>query len=355
MEDQAYLAAFRTMDGLGAVRLRRLREHFGSLAQAWRASSAELGAVAGIGPELAQAIAAQRPERDPERELARLTTAGLQLIAWWDPAYPRLLGEINDAPAALYVRGQLARVERAVAVVGTRRCSPYGARLARELSRDLAAAGVWVISGLAVGIDTAAHQGALEAGRTAAVLGSGLDRIYPAANRELAARIALQGAVLSEYPLGTEPAPGQFPARNRIVAGLCQAILVVEAGERSGALITSELGLEHNREVMAVPGPADSPRSKGPHRLIQQGARLVLEAADVLDELGWSSPPAPRAALELMPLEAAVFEAIDSEPLLPEGISSRCGLPPATVNSVLLTLELKALIVQLPGRRYVRR
>lgn len=357
MTERAYAVAFLNIEGIGSTRLRRLRERFGSLEAAWHAAPRELSQVQGIGPEIAQAIAAQRPELVPEVELAAVVGAGFDLVCHWEGAYPASLREIHDPPGVLFLQGALPDLSRAVAIVGTRRCTRYGARMAETLARDLAASGVVVVSGLAFGIDAAAHQGALEAGSTLAVLGSALDRVYPAGNRGLAARIAKQGALLSEYPLGTEPAAGQFPARNRIVAGLCQAVVLVEAKERSGALITVEMALDQNREVMAVPGPADSPCSLGPHRLIQQGARLVLSAADVLDELGWRAPRAPARQASVPALahdEARVYEAVETEPTGMERIAAKSGLSPAEVNSVLLILELKSLVRQLPGRLYVR-
>ncbi|MNX46523.1 hypothetical protein D3C86_770630 [compost metagenome] len=357
MSERAYAVAFLNIEGVGSTRLRRMRDRFGSLEAAWHASPRELAQVQGIGPEIAQAIAAQRPELLPEAELAAVSRAGFDLVGYWESAYPAALREIHDPPGVLFVKGDLPDLSRAVAIVGTRRCTRYGARMAEALARDLAASGVVVISGLAFGVDAAAHQGALAAGKTVAVLGSALDRLYPAGHQALAERIAERGALLSEYPLGTEPAAGQFPARNRIVAGLCQAVVLVEAKERSGALITVEMALDQNREVMAVPGPADAPCSLGPHRLIQQGARLVMSASDVLEELGWKAPKppareAPRPALA--DDEALVLAAIEGEPTSLERIAAKSGLPPAQINSVLLVLELKALVQQLPGRLYVR-
>ncbi|HEY9898422.1 MAG TPA: DNA-processing protein DprA [Pantanalinema sp.] len=357
MSERAYAVAFLNVEGVGSTRLRRLRDRFGSLEAAWHASPRELASVQGIGPEIAQAIAAQRPELVPEAELAAVFRAGLEVVCHWESAYPGALREIHDPPGVLFIRGALPDLSRAVAIVGTRRCTRYGARMAETIARELAASGVVVVSGLAFGIDAAAHLGALEAGTTLAVLGSALDRVYPASNRGLASRIAERGALLSEYPLGTEPAAGQFPARNRIVAGLCQAVVLIEAKERSGALITVEMALDQNREVMAVPGPADAPCSLGPHRLIQQGARLVLSASDVLDELGWSTPRAPareKSPPALLGDEARVYEAIEADPTGLERIAAKSGLPPAQINSVLLVLELKALVRQLPGRLYVR-
>ncbi len=356
MNDRSYAAGFLSIEGVGSIRLRRMRERFGSLEAAWRAPSGELSQVHGIGSEIAQAIAAQRPEVDPEHELERLEHAGVGLVCHWEDAYPDHLREIPDAPAVLFVRGRMPSFERAVAIVGTRASTVYGNRMARAIARDLAAAGVVVVSGLARGIDTVAHLGALEAGQTVAVLGSSLDKVYPQQNVELAGRIAERGAVLSEYSLGTEPAPGQFPARNRIVSGLCQAVVVVEAKERSGALITADMALDQNREVMAVPGPADSRHSRGPHRLIQQGAKLIVSAEDILDELGWGRPPAKKeaAAPVLAPDEARVYEAIEAEPTTLERIAFKSGLSPQVINSILLVLELRALVTQLPGRLYVR-
>lgn len=358
MNERSYAAGFLGVEGVGSIRLRRLRERFGTLEEAWQAPAVALSQVHGIGADIAQAIVAQRPEIDPEHELDRLEGAGVAFVCHWEALYPEHLREIADPPAVLFVRGRMPAFERAVAVVGTRASTVYGNRMARAIARDLAEAGVVVVSGLARGIDTIAHQGAMERGRTVAVLGSSLDRVYPTQNARLADQIAEAGAVLSEYPLGTEPAPGQFPARNRIVSGLCQAVIVVEAKERSGALITADMALDQNREVMAVPGPADSAHSRGPHRLIQQGARLVTSASDVLEELGWKGPPARKSTPSMPALagdEARVYEAIDVEPTPLERIARKSGLSPQVINSILLMLELRALVMQLPGRLYVRR
>ncbi|HEY9856185.1 MAG TPA: DNA-processing protein DprA [Stenomitos sp.] len=358
MNERSYAAGFLGIEGVGSIRLRRLRERFGSLADAWLAPASELHQVHGIGAEIAQAIVAQRPEVDPGHELDRLAAAGVGLVCHWEAAFPSHLNEIADPPAVLFVRGRMPTFERAVAIVGTRGSTVYGNRIARAIARDLAEAGVVVVSGLARGIDTIAHQGALEKGTTVAVLGSSLDRVYPLQNVRLSEQIAETGAVLSEYPLGTEPAPGQFPARNRIVSGLCQAVVVVEARERSGALITADMALDQNREVMAVPGPADAPQSRGPHRLIQQGARLVTSAADIMDELGWSGPNAKREAGPAPVMaddEARVYAAIEVEPTTLDQIGLKSGLSPQVINSILLMLELRALVTQLPGRLYLRR
>lgn len=354
MDERAFALGFLAIEGVGSTRLRRLQHHFASLECAWHANPQELS-LAGMGPDIAQAIAAQRPAIDLKAELERLESSGTQLIACWEPDYPPLLKEIHDPPAMLFWRGRWPNMERAVAIVGTRGCSGYGGRMARTLARDLARQGILIVSGLAAGIDAAAHQGALETGETLAVMATGLDRIYPASNTPLARQILPRGALVSEYPLGTEPTPGQFPARNRIISGLAQATIVVEAQEKSGSLITADQALEQNREVMAVPGPMDSPNSRGPHRLIQQGAKLITCAQDVLEELGWEADHPPSAPPDLTPDEARVLAAIEPQPTPLDRIAQKSGLAPQVVNSVLLTLELKALINQLPGRRYARR
>lgn len=355
MSERAFALAFLAIEGIGSTRLRRLHAHFESLEQAWHAAPQELATLAGLGHDLAQAIAAQRPTIDPEAELRRLESSDTRIIPWWDPEFPPLLKEIHDPPAVLFWRGSWPAMERAVAIVGTRGCSGYGGRMARMIARDLSRQGVLIVSGLAAGIDAAAHQGALEAGETLAVMATGLDHIYPASNIPLARQILTHGALISEYPLGTEPTPGQFPARNRIISGLCLATIVVEARERSGSLITADQALEQNREVMAVPGPIDSPNSAGCHRLIQQGAKLITCAQDVLEELGWEGSRIPSPPPDLSPDEANVLAAVETQPTPLDRIAQKSGLPPQIVNSVLLTLELKALINQFPGRRYARR
>ncbi len=284
--ERACWVLFNRAPGVGVVRFRRLLERFGTLAEAWRAPRGELAPVLGDRRALDAVTELQR-RADPERELERVRAAGAAALTWLDPEYPALLKEIHDPPPVLYVKGELLPEDaQAVAMVGTRRATVYGRDVAERIAHDLAAAGMAVISGLAKGIDTHAHRGALAGGgRTVAVLGHGLDTLYPPENRRLADAIRERGALVSDYPIGTGPMAENFPPRNRIISGLSAGVVVVEADHTSGALITSKYALEQGRDVFAVPGPVTSPASRGCNRLIQDGAKLVTAAEDVLHEV----------------------------------------------------------------------
>ncbi len=277
----------RLIDGLGNVLFRRLIERFGTAGAVFAASTAELSAVERCPANVVRRIKARAFKKDPDTELADLEASGGRLLFFDEPEYPEGLRHIHHPPVMLYVSGELLPRDRnAVAIVGSRFATRQGLDRARRLAGELAAAGVTVVSGLARGIDTAAHRGAIQAqGRTVAVLGCGLDVDYPPENRELKARIPEVGAVLTEYPLGYPPDAHHFPVRNRIIAGMCLGLVVVEAGHRSGALISARLALEEGREVFAVPGDPASTRSRGPERLLDEGAKAVLSAEDVLVEL----------------------------------------------------------------------
>jgi DNA processing protein len=362
------LLALSYTPGLGPRKLKVLLESFGSAEALAAASAKALREVEGVGPKLAQALVAFRAEgeRKAAEERARAERLGVQLLTLDDPRYPANLRGIYDPPPVLYVRGTLpAPLQgepagvRAVAVVGTRRASDFALQFSREVARELAQAGVTVVSGLALGVDTAAHEGALEAprGTTVAVLGSSVDRPYPAQNAGLARRITEGGgAVVSEYRLGTPPRAEHFPARNRLISGLARGVLVVEGGATSGALITAEFALEEGRTVFAVPGRARDPRAAGPLELLKQGAVLTQSADDVLSELGWGQgPPAPakERAPELsgLPLEllAAIRQA--GEPLLDDLVTATGKGAPELLGA-LVTLELQGFIRNLPSGRY---
>ena len=287
LEDELkYWVAFHRISGLGPARFAKLESHFGSLEDAWNSSPGQLS-TAGLDARTTAEIQADRLRIDPDGELEALDEAGVRAIHLRSDEYPHRLREIYDPPSVIYVRGHMApEDERGVAVVGTRRASPYGREMARRLAGDLAASGVTVFSGLARGIDGIAHQAALDAGgRTIAVVGGGLDRIYPPEHADLAFRICQQGAMISEYPLGKLPQAQHFPRRNRIISGLSLGVLVIEAGMKSGAMLTVRWALDQDREVFAVPGPVISENSAGTNWLIQQGAKLVVDHHDVLDEL----------------------------------------------------------------------
>ncbi|MHB1133136.1 MAG: DNA-processing protein DprA [Chloroflexota bacterium] len=359
--ETGYWVAFNRVPGVGAIKARRLYEHFGAMARAWQAQPAEL-ARAGLEARLVEAVLAARTRLDPAREAELLDRQQVRALTLADADYPERLRQIYAAPAVLYVRGELTTAdELAVAIVGTRRATMYGREVAEVLAAELVANSVTIVSGLARGIDTTAHRAALQAGgRTIAVLGSGLDVIYPYENKHLAEEIAAQGAVVSEYPLGTKPDAANFPPRNRIISGLSLGSLIVEAGDESGALITADFALEQNREVLAVPGPIFARTSRGTNRLIQQGAKLVLSAQDILEELNLAAAPQQLEMRELLgstganPTEAALLSVLTREPLHVDELCRQADLPTQEVLSALAMLELKGAVRQLGGMHYVR-
>ncbi|MBI2914130.1 MAG: DNA-protecting protein DprA [Chloroflexi bacterium] len=357
-DELKYWIAFNRVPGIGRARYSLLLKHFGTLERAWGAASAEIRA-AGLEPRMAQEIAAQRPKIDPPAEVERLEQLGIQALTWDDPAYPARLKEIYDPPPVLYVRGQLSDSDEwAVAVVGTRRPTPYGRQVAEEMAFGMAGNRISVISGLARGIDAIAHRAALGAGgRTVAVLACGLDIVYPPEHAKLAREIMERGALVSDYPLGTQPRGDYFPRRNRIMSGLSLGVLVVEGDIKSGAMITARLALEQDREVFAVPGSIFSPQSRGTNSLIQEGAKLVQRLEDVLEELNLTMVPQQIEMKELIPAtdtEAALLRHISKEPVHIDQVCRDSGLPVATVSSVLAMLELKGLVRQMGPMAYVR-
>lgn len=340
-------------------RQRALLQHFQSPQAIFTAPAEAVERVdATAVPKIAQVLR----EYDAEADVQELERRGFQLLSLYDPSYPALLKAIEDPPPVLFVRGSLQPSDdRAVAVVGSRRSSAYGRLVAEDLSRQLVAYGLTVVSGLAPGIDTAAHQGALRAaGRTLAVLGCGLDVCYPRENQALAEAIAERGALVSEFPLGTPPEAWRFPARNRIISGLSRAVVVIEAPLNSGALITADFALEQGREVLAVPGNVNNWRHAGCHRLIKEGARLVEEARDVLEALGLSFPLSPNEGSEtplppsLEPSERGILQVLGRQQKHIDQICREAALPPAQVNSTLVLLELKGLVRRLPGNLFMR-
>jgi len=364
-------------EGVGPVTFRKMVERFGSLDRAIGASASELARVNGIGPATAEKIAATRDNFDVGAELALAEELDVWLVTLEDNRYPAVLKQIYDPPPVLYVKGTLSRSDSlAVSIVGSRRCSLYGQEQSARLAHFLASACFTICSGMARGIDTYAHQGALAAGgRTIAVQGCGLAKIFPPENRQLFEKIAESGACISELPLHTEPLSENFPPRNRIIAGLALGTIVVEAGLRSGALITARAALDYNREVMAVPGKVDSPLSKGAHQLLKQGARLVESIEDVLEALGYIGqqlqPHASRAAeqaaaraqkpssqpraLNLSSDQESIYEQLGKEPLHIEQLIAGTGLPAGKVNAGLIALQLMGLVRQLPGSLFARK
>jgi DNA processing protein len=359
-EIEAFVA-LNMIPKLGPVRVRALLARFGSPEAVLHARTADLLGVSGIGREVAESIMGWRKTIDPDAEIARAEAAGARILTLRDDDYPSALLQIHDPPTVLYMLGGFTASDATtLGIVGTRKPSHYGAESTKKLSYQLAYAGVTIASGLARGVDTAAHQAALAAhGRTIAVLGSGLGRVYPHENRELAEKIAASGAVISEFPMQTEADRQTFPMRNRIVSGLSFGLLVIEAASRSGSLITANQAAEHGRSLYALPGRIDSPNSIGTNRLIQQGAKLVTSAQDILDDLGLLFPEEPelqkpRPSIVLHGVEKTVFEALgEDEPGIDE-IISRTGLPISAISSTLLTLEIRKCVKSLPGGRFVK-
>ncbi|HEV2095752.1 MAG TPA: DNA-processing protein DprA [Chthoniobacterales bacterium] len=356
--------ALNMLPMMGPVRLRKLLEVFSSPDEVLRARSNALRAVEGIGNEVAEQITSWETTIDLSAELDRIRAFGAEVITAQSPFYPRHLREIHAPPIVLYVWGKLEeRDQHAIGVIGSRRTTHYGTESAKKLSYQLAYAGLTVVSGLARGIDTAAHQGAIAAkGRTIAVIGSGLMKLYPPENAALAEKIRQgNGAIVSEFSMEIEPDRQTFPMRNRIISGWSHGILVVEAGLNSGALITASQALEQGRSVYAVPGHINAPSAQGSNRLIQQGAKLVMDASDILDDMQILLPetkPSAEAAERPLPTLSAdernVYDAIEATETSIDDIATKSQLPSGTVSSTLLRLELKRLVKQLPGKYFVK-
>lgn len=364
-EELIFLNALNRISFLGPVRIAALLERFGSSREAWKASP---GAIAGIAELKGYAgrLTEERRRIDPLKEWQRLQELQISCVPYRSPEYPLLLKEISQPPPLLYCRGPRLRNDApAVAIVGSRRCTFYGKEVAHRLAGELASAGLTVVSGMALGIDTAAHEGVLErSGATVAVLGCSVERCYPPGNRSLMERLIKEGAVISEFPLDTKPLPHHFPQRNRIISGLSLGTIVEEASEKSGALITAYCAVEQNRDVFAVPGNIGSPYSRGCHRLLKEGAILVETATDILEELGVAAPGGAAAAeaaaakekrtASLDQSEKALLELIPYQPQHIDEIIRRSGEGAASAGANLLSLELKGLIRQLPGKYFVR-
>lgn len=356
--DLGFWIALTRVRGVGPRRFDRLVEVFGSARAAWEAGASELG-EAGLDRPTTEALLAARRRVDPGRELDNLRAMACAAITRRDPGYPARLAEIYDPPPVLYVRGEPGPAdELAVAIVGTRGSTSYGRSAAEHIAAGVARAGVTVVSGLAVGIDAAAHRGALEGGgRTVAVLANGLDRVYPAQNARLADQIAEKGALLTEFPLGIKPDAMNFPRRNRIISGLTWGTLVVEAGERSGALITAAFAAEQGREVLAVPGSIFSPKSQGTNSLIRDGATPVTSPEDVLAELQPGRVPRQLTVADIVPMdetERALLNVLGLEPLHIDEVARGAALPMSLVSAALAMMELKGLVRQVGGMHYVR-
>ena len=366
MDPREALVALNMVDHVGPVRARDLLEHFGDAAAVLSASRNQLLHVRGIGDETANSIVGWEKSVDLASELKRIKEFGCRIVIQSDAEYPETLRQIYDPPLVLYVKGELlSKDKNSVAIVGSRMTTHYGIETARRLAYQLGYVGVTVVSGGARGIDTAAHQGALSGrGRTIAVLGTGINLIFPPENKDLYERIAANGALITQFPFNRPGDKQTFPIRNRIIAGMTLGTVVVEANLTSGALITANFATEYGRQVFAVPGRVDSPRSKGCHELIKKGAKLCESAEDILSEFEYLFPntnraPAPNEtgvlpAIELSENEQKVFGALDHEQVNIDEIIRKSALPTSAVSVALLSLEMKRLVKQLPGKNFVK-
>jgi DNA processing protein len=367
MDSREALIALNMVRDVGPIRIRQLLGHFGEAADILRANRTQLEKVQGIGPEISAAIADWEKTIDLKGELERIEKFGCKIVIQSDENYPETLRQIYDPPAVLYVKGELlARDKNSVAIVGSRLTTHYGMEVARKLAYQLAYIGVTIVSGGARGIDSSAHLRALNAnGRTIAVLGTGINLVFPAENAELFERIAAQGALITQFPFNRKADKQSFHIRNRLVAGMTLGTVVVEANLTSGALITARMANDNGRQVFAVPGRIDSPRSKGCHELIKNGgAKLCESAEDILCEFEYLFPssnrpaalqdPADLPAFALSPNETALYALIDKEEKSIDDLIRRSGLPPSAVSVTLLGLEMKRLVRQLPGKLFIK-
>ncbi len=355
--DIKYWVGFNNIPGIGRVRLGQLESHFGNLELAWKAPLGEMKR-AGLDSPALRAIEQWRDKIDPDAEMEKLERYKIKVVTCNDKDYPKRLKEIYDYPPVLYIKGSiLPEDDWCLAVVGTRRATVYGKQITEEIVADLARSKITIISGLAKGIDTIAHRSALEAGgRSLAVFASGLDIVYPAENERLAREIMEHGAIMSEYPLGMKPRAENFPRRNRILSGLSMGVLVTEADEDSGAMITARDALEQNREVFAIPGSILSPASRGTNRLIQMGeAKLVRTHMDILEELNLTTVARQIEMREILPeteTESLLIKQLSAEPAHIDEVCRKSGLPAATVSSTLAMMELKGLVKQVGTMNY---
>lgn len=359
MDPKAYWIAFNKVPGIGPARLKALLEICGSIEAAWKASIQQLQA-ANLDKRSLENLLLARRELDLEKEWRRVQAANVRVLTWADVDYPQNLAEIDAPPPVIYVRGELVEQDMlAVALVGTRRASSYGREVAHLMATELVQHGVTIVSGLALGIDAIVHQAALDAGgRTLAVLGSGVDQVYPAQNRLLANALMANGALISEYPLGTRPEANNFPPRNRIISGLSRSVVIIEAGQRSGALITAAFAAEQGRDVFAVPGSILHPGSVGCNELIREGAIPCLNVNDILDQLNLTRLSEQQAVRETVPpdpLEGQLLLHLSHEPRHIDELVRQTAMPSPQVSSLLAMMELKGLVRQVGAMNYVKR
>ena len=357
MDDRKYWVGFNLIKGIGAVRMQGLVAYFGDLASAWGADPASL-AEAGLGAKVIERVLAARQKVDLDQVWNKIQLQGIKILTWQDEQYPSRLKEIDQPPPVLNIRAEYLRDDLfAVSMEGTRRDSPYGRQVTEEISSFLAANGITVVSGLARGVDAVAHQTALKAGgRTIGVLGSGVDKIYPPEHQKLAEQMMERGAVISDYAPGTPPDASNFPPRNRIISGLSLAVVVIEAGETSGALITAEFAAEQGREIFAVPGSILAPQSKGTNKLIQNGALPLLSANDLMQALDITRIGEHKTARKILPAdetEARLLGVLGHEPLHVDEIRMQADLPIEKVSATLALMELKGMVRQVGGMNYV--
>jgi DNA processing protein len=357
VDEKQYWVGFNLVKGIGARRMQSLLAYFGDAASAWKAP-AEMLQAAGLSARLVHTVLQVRESGVLEQTWARIEALNIQVLTWNDPSYPQRLTELDQSPPVLYMRGELcAEDEWTVAIVGTRRPTAYGKQVAEEVAGSLARQGITVVSGLARGIDAIAHHAAMTSGgRTLAVLGSGVDQIYPPEHRALAEKIMAHGAIISDYAPGTPPEAANFPPRNRIISGLSRAVVVVEAGLESGALITAAFAADQGREVFAVPGSIYAVQSKGTNILIQQGARPLLSAQDILQTLNLGMAPQQQAARTALPadaVEAELYSILSQEPMHVDEIRAKTHIPIEKVSAALVMMELKGMVRQVGGMQYV--
>jgi len=362
-ENRVEWLSLHLVSGLGNMAFKKLLERFGDPAEVFRAAPRDLAQVEGLRKQVAQGIAERRFSQDPQTVLRDLENLGARLVVFSDPTYPEPLREIHDPPMVVYAKGlDIPGKTTFVAVVGSRNSTPYGVKTAENLAQGLARRGLGIVSGLARGIDSAAHWGCIEGrGFSVGVLGTGIDSVYPASNKKLFEVMTEKGAVITEFPLKTPPEPKNFPIRNRLISALSRGVIGVEATMKSGSLITASMALEQGREVFAVPGSVHSFKSKGCHFLIKQGAKLVENADDVLDELGlnyaygakkdsYTEPPLP----PLEDNEKRVYDLLGDYPVHIDDIAREGNMEPGTASAVLMRMELKGIVRQLPGKLFVR-
>jgi DNA processing protein len=357
VDPRMYWVGFNMVKGIGAVRFKALLDSFGTAEAAWNASPETLQEV-GLSRKIIESFQRVRNGVSLEQIWERIQSLGVKVLTWDDEGYPRHLKDIDQPPPVLYVRGSLLpEDEWAVAIVGTRRVTSYGRQVAEEVATAMAHNGVTIVSGLARGVDSIAHQAAVNAGgRTLAVLGNGVDLVYPPENRRLASQILEHGALLSDYALGTPPDGINFPPRNRIISGLSLAVIIVEAGETSGALITASFAAEQGRDVFAVPGNINAPQSQGTNRLIRDGAQPLINPQDVLEALNLTMVTehrAVRVALPSDPIESRLYKLLSQEPMHVDEIRAQTDMPIETVSATLAMMELKGMVRQVGGMNYI--